>query len=193
MNPRDKRIWRIERLAKDAFRDHQITIELNHGVYRHFLCGRLSTGIYAFNITTIPGRLIVTGDIGTLIVERLNDMFEWAPNAVGSINYFAEKVPSELATKEYDQDMAFEFLAELQVLEGTESKLALQAAELEDYVDDQARFEIALYESGIIDGCDFPCLANWKPSFLWCREAVKWFFDNYQWDQETATAEEAVT
>lgn len=180
MSPQEKIRDQIERLASKAFAEHVIHSELNQGVYRHFRCAKPGTGIYAFNITTFPGRLVVTGDVGTLVVERLDDMFEWAPSAVESIDYFAEKVSREIETKRYDPDLAFEFLAEQQVAEGTESELARIASELEDYTHDQSLFLSKLHETEILYGCDTPELDNWTPSFLWCREAVRWFFRNYK-------------
>ena len=166
----------IEKLAEKAFAEHVITTALEDGLFRHYRCAKPGTGIYAFNITTIPGRLIVTGDIGTLVVERLNDMFEWAPSAVESIDYFASKVPGNITVRAYDPEAANEFLAEEQTTEGTESDRARIAAELEEYTFCEHTFQSELYSSGLVDGCDWPELRQWTPTFLWCREAVRWFF-----------------
>ena len=179
-DPRQKRVEHIERLAETAFADHKITDNHRDGVYRHFRCNKPNTMVYQFSITTFPGRLVVTGDIGTLVVERMLDMFEWVPSAVDDISYFAEKVPREIATMEYDPEMAMQFISEQCVTEGTESKRAETASKLEDYIEDKGWFMTELHESGLVDGCDFPRLDNWTPSYLWCREAVRWFFRNYK-------------
>ena len=187
MDAEQKLVKLIEDLATNSFKDHIIKEELNQGVFRSFLCRRELSNIYMFRVTTIPGRLIVTGDIGTLVVERMYDMFEWAPSAINDLNYFAEKVPHEIVTREFCQDVAHEWIDEQKEEEEADiAELELLLASLEDFTGPDV-FNLAVYESGVCDGCDMPDFRNWKPSFLWCREAVKWFFNNATSEQLKAS------
>ena len=175
---RQNQVAQIEAFARGAFAEHAIETQLNDGVFRHFRCAKPGTGSYAFNITTFPGRLVVTGDIGTLVVERVRDMFEWAPNAVESIDYFAQKVPSCMPTREWDDAIAQAWLDE-EISEATGDRLEsleMIAVSLED---GRQFFEIALFESGLVDGCEWPDFKTYTADYLWCREAVRWFFRNY--------------
>lgn len=82
MTPEEKRIREI---SDKAFEDHEITELSRNGVFRSWRCGRPKSGVYAFYITTTPGTLIITGDIGDLIVEREYDMLPWCRGSVDSI------------------------------------------------------------------------------------------------------------
>jgi hypothetical protein len=186
LSARDRRIMLHSELAKKAFSNHVITERLNSGMFRSWRCQAPGTWCYGFDVTTMPGTLVVTGDIGTLVVERTNDMIAWASGAARSIDYFAEKVSREMPTREWDADVAAEFID--QSIAGCEDDedgdvqreawRNLKEDEIHDETTEQ-EFCMALIESELIDGCDFPDLTNWKPSFLWCREAVIWFLQNF--------------
>lgn len=192
MNARQKQIALIEELAAKHFKDHRIDrflgektafhegggiVEVfNQKLHRCYHCnnGR-GDFCYSFRLITYPGGLMVTGDVGFLVVERVSDMFLWTPGAAESIDYLAEKVPAEIPTREYDGRVAREWLAEMEGQDETHDA----ADKLYRYdPDNEWEFGLAIRDSGIVDGCDWPDFKNWKPSFLWCREAVRWFFRN---------------
>ncbi len=88
----------LERFMKDV-EQHTLRVAHDDGVYRHIV---LSSGSFnmRFSITTAPGLLLFTGDMGTFEFERIEDMFEFFraarhddPDDVGRINpdYWAEK------------------------------------------------------------------------------------------------------
>lgn len=89
--------------AAHAFKEHVIEQRSLHrderGLYATWRCGRPDSGTYAFLVTVYPGVLVVTGDVGDLIVERTTNMIAWCRGSVGSIDYFAEKVPHAIPTK----------------------------------------------------------------------------------------------
>lgn len=161
-------------LAAMAFKDHEITVELDSGVFRSWKCGKPNECAYAFRVLTFPGRILVAGDIGELIVERTHDMLPWCRRSIDSIAYFASKVPHAIPTKAYDQDVADEWIAEQLAGDELTDEQRHDLRSLSRYIDDQHRFQTDLYDSGIVDGCDFPDFSNWNSNFLWCREAIKW-------------------
>lgn len=192
-----KRVADVAAHATKAFSEHRIqalwvalpfdsACDLGVQAWR---CGQPSSGIYAFTIFAPPGRLIVCGDIGTLVLERTHDMLAWARGSIHDIGYFAEKVVREIETKEYDPDMVRGWAAELdqEILEGEREyggrtakawlgdglrRDILQAAE--DSGSESRVLEL-IHESEMNDGSDYPDFTNWKHGFLWQREAIKWF------------------
>lgn len=188
---RQRRINQIHEFAAKHFANHKIEQRLNHGMFRSWRCKADGTWVHGFDITTMPGTLIVTGDIGELIVQRSDDMIAWARGSVHSIDYFAEKVPRSMETGEFCVEVAKEFLSELRQ-DLDESGYLNEAkrdaiAELRHILDGDeiADFQTELYLSGLVDGCDMPNLKNYTSNFLRCREAVIWFLANWK-DEEPA-------
>jgi len=169
---RQSRIDLIEQLAAESFRDHVIRPIHEAGVFRHYDCRKSGGGsIYHFRVTTFPGTLVVTGDIGELMLQRMTDMFEWAPRAIHSIDYFSSKVVAG-KVRGYDADLVREELQEILA----DCPYSAKAAELLRSIDpiDQYRTLVEIYDSGLFD--DMPSFDAWDSNYLWCREALKWFF-----------------
>lgn len=186
---RQRAIDQIHGIAVTAFAGHKIEQRLNQGMFRSWRCRRDGTWAYGFDVTTIPGTLVITGDIGELIVQRSEDMISWASGSIHSIDYFAEKVPRSMETGEFCVEVAKEFLSELrQDLDENgylNEKKRDAIAELRNILDGDeiADFPTELYLSGLIDGCDMPNLKNYTSNFLWCREALIWFLENLDKEQ----------
>lgn len=90
-------------LALQFFSDHKLTIERDDGVHRCLFFGKPNSGAYHFRLTTWPGHLCISGDIGTYVFSRTRDMFafhascdDWAAMPL-KINpdYWAEKLVTE--------------------------------------------------------------------------------------------------
>lgn len=57
----------IKRLAEEAFKDHEITVEDETVFY----CAKPGTGIYSFRVAFLPaGMIVIYGDIGEMMVQR---------------------------------------------------------------------------------------------------------------------------
>jgi hypothetical protein len=56
---------------------HEMTILRDSGVYRHIRFKKAGTCCYYFDLITWPGHLCYTGDMGTYVFCRLEDMFEF--------------------------------------------------------------------------------------------------------------------
>ena len=192
------RVRSIAAMAKEAFARHRVT-PLWHGLpvggglieARAWHCGAPDSGFHSFTLVTIPGRLVVVGDLGTCVWERERDMLAWARGSLESLDYFASKVVREIETEEYDPDVVRAWAHELDrdILAGDHdydsrrAKLWVGEQVRQSVLDaiDSGEQEVCrvIYESGLEDGCDFPDFDNWRPGFLWCREAVKWFLANH--------------
>lgn len=62
------------RFLKDVA-DHKIQLLQDSGVYRHVRFKQPGTGDMYFDLVTWPGYLCYTGDMGTYVFTRANDMF----------------------------------------------------------------------------------------------------------------------
>lgn len=175
---RAKTIAEYERRGAERFKNHVLTDLGSNGLYGCWRCGTPDgSGIDSFRITTIPGVLIITGDIGDLILERTENMIAWCAGSINSIDYFEEKVPRAIKTKEYDQDIALEWIEEQlenedECYDGEELE-HLEA--LKDYTEDEYCFYQEFHQSGVNDGNDFPDFENYDNNFLSCREAIRCF------------------
>lgn len=56
---------------------HQIHVLRDDGVHRHIRFKRPGTYCMQFDLITWPGYLCYTGDMGTYVFNRLEDMFEF--------------------------------------------------------------------------------------------------------------------
>lgn len=109
MTPAQKMIREIVD-ETNPFRDHVIEVKHMDGLYRRWRCGKPQSSTYYFDVITWPGWIAVTGDVGELMVSRVSDMLPWVRRSIGSISYFAEKVPNAIETKEYSPDKAEKLL-----------------------------------------------------------------------------------
>lgn len=81
---------------------HELTILKDDGKYRHIRFGVKGSSFYAINITTWPGYLAVTGDMGDFVFTRLSDMFEFFRGKSGiNPGYWGEKLVAEPRGSEY--------------------------------------------------------------------------------------------
>ena len=170
-----------ESMAK-ALADHAVEVRLEQGVYRHYYCGKPGTGVMSFSIFTLPGRLIVSGDIGDLCVERTYDMFTWAWTSVRDVSYFEEKAWRCIKTKDFDEKAARASLKweyDMRVDGATPAERRKHdeiSREILKHIDDgEHELRQAYYGSDWFDG-DPPSFDNYTYEFLRCRYALRWFF-----------------
>lgn len=182
-----------ETFAKDVA-EHQLSILLDDGVYRHIRCAKPETGNRHFEIVTFPGYLVYVGDMGAYTFWRIKDMFEFFRRDDNGINpgYWSEKVEAR------DRDGITEFSRDkfaAHVLETVREQLELD--------DDAPIPEDVEYELGCIRRCDdseHECMSairdfehekidfsdawEWDnhvytTRFLWCCHAIVWAIARY--------------
>jgi hypothetical protein len=176
-------------------KDHEVTVELDQGVFRHLVCAKPGTSIHSFEITTWPGYLAVTGDMGAFLFSRVNDMFEFFRTGkepwMISFGYWAEKcqaVDRREGIREYSpetakraladwmtewpdviREQALEFLSPHMEYEHSLRSAAAQfSAETED---DAERYDFQdFFEVGLTE-------YTWH--FIWCCYAILWTIEQY--------------
>lgn len=115
-----------ERFLSDVA-EHQMHIIRDDGVHRHIMFKKPETGCMHFQLITWPGYLCYTGDMGTYVFSRLDDMFEffrtdakyWQRNDGRKLHinpgYWSEKIQAEdrAGVKVYSADKFRECIGEL--------------------------------------------------------------------------------
>lgn len=86
--------------------EHAMTIILDQGLYRHLRFRKTSTTEYWFDIITYPGSLVFTGDMGTMVFSRNDDMLEFFHGDYVNVGYWLEKEQTRGSEnfKEHDAD-----------------------------------------------------------------------------------------
>ena len=193
-----KRFTEHQKRAEKTFAEHAITQRLDQGLFRSWRCQRPNTWMYGFDVHTTPGSLIVTGDIGLMVFEREADMLAWLRGSINDPYYMAGKVPQSIKTREFCHEVAKEVIRDLGreikpdsfpsiYINGT-GRLAYKdvkerfkemlGSQSDLDVHDEHSVKSTLYESGFVDGGDFPSLDDFTGTFLWIHSALKWFVAN---------------
>lgn len=97
----------LERFLSDV-RTHQMAVEHDDGVYRSVRFARPGTSAYHFVLTSWPGHIAMSGDMGSLVLSRVRDMFAWCDGSTMRVDmhYWHEKAVATSARSdplEYDE------------------------------------------------------------------------------------------
>lgn len=185
--------------------EHQMTVLLDNGVFRHIRFGKPGTGIASFYLTTWPMHLCFSGDMGTYVFSRLEDMFQFFRGHRANFGYWAEKVQAEdrhSKTFEFSRDLfeaalkeefesfweshggddeakaeAWEDI-EVQVLDGDETVVGAVARAHEFEYEDQKVFT-DFWENRLED---------YTLRFMWCCHALPWAIAKYDAEKAKVTA-----
>lgn len=169
---------------------HSMAVELDNGVHRSLKFSRNNSSVFYFRITTWPGHLCISGDMGTYVFARLEDMFQFFRGDDLKINpgYWAEKLQSiscygskEGCVREFDPAATLENVRS--ALEGNG-----KAEEILEEVEECSEAEEVLR---ILDG--YAVSDAWDLisrtytfHFLWCLYAIRWAISQFDRQAEAA-------
>ena len=71
---------------------HTMEVRCNSGTHRHLTFSNNGSSVYKFHITTWPGYLAISGDMGSFMFSRLPDMFEFFRGDHINLGYWSEKL-----------------------------------------------------------------------------------------------------
>lgn len=180
---------------------HQMKVLRDDGVDRHIRFSRPGTRIYCFDLITWPGHLCYTGDMGTFVFSRTNDMFEFfrrhpgfSPGRSIPIEYWAQKVLAcpvpgirEWSADKFRSDVREYFEEAKKEGQWTEA----QAQRLWEFVEEEV---LSRAVDGMIDasealnefdhdGFSFVEVefnsSVWTHHFMWCCHALEWAIGVY--------------
>lgn len=156
-----------------CFEKHVITQDLNQGVFRSWYCAKPEDCFHWFRVTTWPGYLAVTGDLGDVVFSRCQDMIPWARSSIRDPNYMASKVVAG-NVREFSLEDLREWLEEERdelYKDGGDSI----AAEIQNLLEDDELSIADVYATGIFD--EVPRCEVLTREFLRIIEALRWFFE----------------
>lgn len=179
----------VKRIVNDPAH-HVVTVKQADGLYRHWRCQKPGSWNMGFDVVTWPGSLCFTGDMGDYLFQRTADMVNFMRSACMSYSYAAEKcVAHDGRLEEWCSELFDEELEWLQQQAkeaadeyGEPERVENCAEKIEEIRQAYSIYETeadamkALYESGLVDGCDMPRCKTYTWHFLWCLHALKWFF-----------------
>ena len=184
----------LEQFLKDIA-SHQLTVNLDQGVFRDLTIARPNTVSMHYNITTRPGYLVITGDMGSFVFSRLDDMFNFFRSDDGyeiNLGYWGEKVEAGEVRK-FDIDIAnssvqqylTNFLEDLDLSDPDDRNKSKQALEaINDFISGtQGMGEFEFWneihswdsdEAGGLDLTDFFESTTTKATYhyIWCCYAI---------------------
>lgn len=176
----------------DDVSSHEMRVLHKDGLYRHLRFRRADSRFYWFDIVTWPGHLTVTGDMGTYVFTRTEDMFTFFRGDRVNPQYWAEKEKSGTSLKMYSSNIFKKTITEhaeenylgedfkglhvaLQDMldhcyweeEEESARRALDSFQFEDFrFDDAWEFDFTEY----------------KYHYLWCLHAIVWAIQ--KWDEK---------
>lgn len=180
----------------DDVKNHKKMIILrDDGLYRHIIYKQPKSNNMYFEIITWPGYLAYTGDMGSFMFSRLEDMFQFFRTKDLEINtgYWAEKVKAESmfgnGIREFNvdefKDNILLFVKEQLDLD-EKSKIPDKIMdELEYLLSSEDEWEcvsaVRDFESEEIDFTDFWEINNYRKTyyFVWCCYAITWAVSEY--------------
>lgn len=186
--------------------EHEITIKQDDGCFRHIIFRRPDSGTYRFNLTTWPGYLCISGDMGTYVFSRLSDMFDFFRRDELEINsgYWHEKLVSSCTrcgSEEYSENKFrkyvmenFEYAAEQNGWD--EEEKAERLEEVQDqvlcYAEDglheamRAALEFKSDDWNLNDFWEYS-LEEYTHHFIWILYAIVWGIQKYDKHGETTS------
>ncbi len=180
-----------EQFLRDVAR-HVMTEKLDQGIYRHLRFRQPDNGNMWFDVTTWPGYLVISGDMGTWAFSRVDDMFKFFRSDKGlwiNASYWSEKLQNgahggHREAKRFDVDVFWSAVfGRLDGYELTPEDLCTVQGELED-LKTRCDNEYACY-TGLADFrialSDFwdHNLEDYTYHFIWCLYAIVWGIQQY--------------
>lgn len=161
---------------------HVMTVKYDDGVHRCVRFGKPDSSDMSFTLTTWPGYLCFSGDMGTYVFQRLDDMFRFFRGHRPNLHYWAEKVEAidrNGAIDKFDADVFRE-----------EARRILDELDLSENKRIGADHDLAGFDGGIQEARDL--LEEWGVSdaweynfteytfrFQWCCHAIPWAIGIY--------------
>lgn len=178
-----------------AVGSHEMTVSIDTGLHRHITFKNPKTFNQHFHLTTWPGYLAFSGDMGSFVFARLPDMFQFFRGDEINTDYWSEKLQAHDrhgGHEEFSEERFVEVVKE--DFEGWEFESDEQKAEAWAEVDHSL---IDCFEPDaaamIGKAMDYRCpttsqgfndfwdhsFREYTPRFVWCCYAIQWGIQQY--------------
>lgn len=169
---------------------HKVTIRHDHGLYRSVDCWRSDGGTcHHFCVTTWPGHIAITGDMGDYVFSRIPDMFAYVrkkshETLLDQLEAKCDAVCKQSGLRKYAHEKLIEYVKKER--EEDEDKDAEEWDELLVTLSDSNEFwnKTALLDFDIndrnpFDLHDWPDFTELSYHFEWCCYAIAWAVEKY--------------
>lgn len=179
-------------------KDHELSILLDQGLYKHLRLMNPKSSPYWFDITTWPNYLCISGDMGCYTFSRIEDMFDFFRDKKnkltiepgyweGKLQAGAEGRPTEI-TRRWSQlifnkavqnyfDQSIDDLSHEEVIM-LQNKVNNEILSCTGKCESMAA--IYNFESPHLDFIDFSCNCEELDfHYLWCCYAIVWAIQQY--------------
>lgn len=192
-----------EKAANSFKRDtanHSMKVVSDSGLHRHLSFTNNGSSCYRFDLITWPGYLCITGDCGTYVFRRIQDMFDFFRGDGINPSYWGEKLESTDKCDGYKKYSPEKFEAEIK--EWTDNW---------EFEDDDQKAEVLSQVRGDVLSCGdekssafnaaycyssdyghqfndfFECdLSEYTFRYLWCLNAIVYGIQEYDKAQVAA-------
>lgn len=184
-------------IFRKAVAKHVITVLKDDGVYRHMRIADPLTFCGSYHITTWPGYLAYSGDMGDYVFARINDMFEFFRGKSINPGYWAEKVQAACrdGVKEYSPTRGREYLNEMCRDLEVSDDVKEEVAQIDtDVREDEFRTQLRDFTAHptMFDDAWEADLNDYTYRYLWCCYALVWGIDLYDKAKQVDPKEEAI-
>lgn len=177
---------------------HSIEVKLDNGTFRHLRFSQNNSSTYHFNITTWPGYLSLSGDMGCFVFARTTDMFEFFRGDRINPQYWAEKLQATSRGSGHEA-FSFELLKEAVAadfenwdFESDEQKAEAwekiagdygllydaDGSDLQYAVGEVMDYECPVTKQKFEDFWDHN-FHDYTHHFMWCCNAIQWGIQQY--------------
>lgn len=183
---------RIFETAEHIFASHEIlernVLLASESVkFCRYVVGRPGTRVYRFTLSFLPGWVFLTGDVGHLAASRVFDMQSFCRDQLAgdycNLDYFGEKVPKEIALKEFTSEAAMEGFEDwlANAIDGgvvdDDHNTKELAAEARRATETEFEWSAFLWDKGDIFDCDYPNYQDWTAGYIWQVAGIRRFFE----------------
>lgn len=181
----------IEECFEKSVVEHEMVVRQSDGLHRHLTFKSPRTYDNHFHITTWPGYLAISGDIGCYVFARLPDMFQFFRGNQINPSYWSEKLQSSdrCGVQEFSEELfhaAIKSDFDQWSFDDDEQKAkAWEALQESDLAEDNSPESIeqavrsAMGYKCPVTECGFTAfwdhqLQDYTFRFLWCCHAIRW-------------------
>lgn len=186
---------------------HGIDIERDDGIFRHIRFSKPDSIDQSFQLTTWPGHVCISGDMGTFVFSRIPDMFNFFRGEPGRLGinpgYWLEKLQSgafnnsgiakQWSAAKFEEAVWNDFndWAEDEedqgMIEEVRQQIQDDVIECADH-EFEAMEAIDSFDCDAFDFADFwehDC-TDWTYHYIWCLYAIVWGVGEYDKAKEAA-------
>jgi hypothetical protein len=185
----------VQAFLKDV-ENHVLTVRKDDGLHRHLTLYKPNISDQHYNITTWPGYLCISGDMGCYVFARRPDMFQFFRSGDGGVGinprYWSEKAQSSDkygSIKKFSQakfQAAVRQWVEIQLEDTPANELDMIAKAVLDAVgevnhESQALCGLMELSTAYLDFTDFfeMDVTEYTDRYIWCCRAIVWAIQQY--------------